>query len=867
MDRPPFSEAFLSRYEILRPLGEGANATVYLARQKELDRVLAIKAFRSETFSDAESKARFLSEGRILAKIRHTNILDVYDSGVDGDILYLALEYVSGGDLKDRIARQKGDRSSGGLSPEETFRIGAEICDALTLAHAQGIVHRDLKPENILLDTEGTAKVADFGFAKFDSENLHRSFQTQAGMILGTPHYLAPEIIQTLTVTPLTDIYALGIVLFECLTGTPPFLGNDPTAVLLKHTKEEIPAVSNLVPHLSPEIDHLIWWCCQKDPKKRPASAAELKEALKAGKKPRATATQMLPLASQGAARPPIGGASAAFGKVSIPSADYPSKAPSTRSSSRFLWGLALFLCVGLGGLFVYSLKAPSPPQELLTVRSFSGFSVQWRSESTRLGKVAYRPLPEGTWQEVPERPGSQGAKHELHLSDLSEGLYEVALVLDGVEYPCPPIQVETFKKHPFEFPPQKDGSGYTLKFRTNIPVRVAFQWAEAPQDKDFSPLSENHSIDLTLAPTETWSSPLVYLEDVAGTRKIIPVPYSLSGWIARVRGFSRKMKQSDLNYKRIGELLEDRIETLVSSAAEEISALEKKHTEISQEKQDEASPNLIGFRAKNEYLESLGNPLLKAFEGRDLLVQAAQLTPWFHKFFQSEEVSNLHKRSLYDSLQKLVSIDALAGAHGVTGPLQVQSTLKSLIPQTIVSPKDVSRRLDTLARITGLSRGVRLFHLETMQEHTLILPRYHSLDVLAQSVARTIGKKLYGVRMDTTDQIKSAPLILPPASQSKTKHLSLHGFNINPFLVVKVLFKPQNGAAPLAIPFHNTAQIFPGIDSVSHKKIFHDQIHEAKIPAWMLPPGEYLVEVSGAHVPGKTQVMAWSMQDLFVTW
>src|SRR2546428_2092830 len=212
------------RYELEKVIGEGGMATVWRARDSRLDRPVAVKLMADKISNDADFRARFLQEARAAASISHPNIVDVLDYGEEDGIPYMVMELVDGEDLRSRLARD------GRLQPDEVARIGAGVARGLSVAHRRGLIHRDIKPANILIDAEGTPKLTDFGIVRA----LGSATQTKAGMTLGSVHYLSPEQVQGTTVDERSDIYSLGVVLYEATTGERPFDDDAPAAVAVR---------------------------------------------------------------------------------------------------------------------------------------------------------------------------------------------------------------------------------------------------------------------------------------------------------------------------------------------------------------------------------------------------------------------------------------------------------------------------------------------------------------------------------------------------------------------------------------------------------------------------------------------------------
>ena len=233
----------LPDYTVVRELGKGATATVYLAVQKNLNRRVALKVLGGGLASDATFTQRFLREGRIVAKLSHPNIVPVYDVGEHDGTLYMAMEYLDGGTLEDRRTK---------LTIDDLSQCLGQICDALQYAHHQGFVHRDIKLENILFRGDGTAVLGDFGIARA-TESLTR--MTMTGAILGTPAYMSPEQVAGSELDARTDVYSLGVVLFELLSGHAPYQGDSMMSVGLQHLTAAVPKLPAAAAHLQPVIE------------------------------------------------------------------------------------------------------------------------------------------------------------------------------------------------------------------------------------------------------------------------------------------------------------------------------------------------------------------------------------------------------------------------------------------------------------------------------------------------------------------------------------------------------------------------------------------------------------------------------------
>jgi len=265
----PMTERILNdRYALESKVGEGGMAVTYRARDLLLNRTVAIKLMREQFTSDPKFIERFRNEAQAAARISHENIANVYDTGSADGTYYIVMEFVEGTDLKQRLRRD------GPLPVLTALEIGRQIAAALEAAHAKGLVHRDIKPHNVLLNREGKVKVTDFGIAKLVSDS------EDTGVIIGSVHYLSPEQARGDATTPASDIYALGCVLFEVLTGRTVFEGENSMAVAHKQIYEPAPHPRSLRPEIPPQVEALILRCLQKDSAARFQTAAEVKNAL-----------------------------------------------------------------------------------------------------------------------------------------------------------------------------------------------------------------------------------------------------------------------------------------------------------------------------------------------------------------------------------------------------------------------------------------------------------------------------------------------------------------------------------------------------------------------------------------------------------
>jgi serine/threonine protein kinase len=256
----------VGRYEILRELGRGGMATVYLARQIDLDRAVALKELSALSTADPSFAKRFLREARLAGSLSHPNIVTVYEYFVHGGTPYIAMEYLENGTLRPHVGR---------MSLAEIGGVLEAVLAGLVLAEQRQIVHRDLKPENLLLTADGRVKISDFGIAKATSELQTGAALTSTGVAVGTPNYMAPEQATARGVGPWTDLYSLGIMAFEFFVGRPPFGDTDNAlGVLLRQVNETIPAVNEVDAGIDPTISDWIARMVAKEPSDRPQSAA-----------------------------------------------------------------------------------------------------------------------------------------------------------------------------------------------------------------------------------------------------------------------------------------------------------------------------------------------------------------------------------------------------------------------------------------------------------------------------------------------------------------------------------------------------------------------------------------------------------------
>lgn len=259
-----------NRYEIIEQIGGGGMAVVYLAKDLFLDRLVAVKLLKDEFVDDQDFVRRFHKEAKAVASLSHQNIVNIYDFGESSHSSYLVMEYIEGKTLKQIINEQ------GPLSSEQVIDIGLQICEGIAQAHARQIIHKDIKPHNILIDKNGVVKVTDFGIA----QAVNNMTITHNKGILGSAHYFSPEQAKGEVVDFRSDLYSLGVVLYEMATGQVPFTGENPVTVALKHIQNQPRPISELGVDIPPRLEWVIMKALEKNPLDRFASATEMAEEL-----------------------------------------------------------------------------------------------------------------------------------------------------------------------------------------------------------------------------------------------------------------------------------------------------------------------------------------------------------------------------------------------------------------------------------------------------------------------------------------------------------------------------------------------------------------------------------------------------------
>ena len=316
------------RYQVQQQIARGGMATVYLAHDEKLDRQVALKVIHPHLSDDPIFRDKFFREARMLAKVNHSNLVNIYDQGDDNGNAFIVLELVKGITLRQALS------DFGSLQTEQIIQVSKAILSALAQAHENGVVHRDLKPENVLLADDGRIKVTDFGLAR------ELSADTDTGSLVGTIAYLAPEVIRRGKTEKASDIYSFGIMLYEMLTGVQPYRGDDAMQIAFLHTSNRVPSSKVENPKVNSQLDQLMMWCTEPSVENRPKHAQEVLDWLEGFSLDSEDLAQTLLLPADTNFTEVIGD----FEELEEPFQQF------RRRSLGFRWLLASLLAVSLGG-------------------------------------------------------------------------------------------------------------------------------------------------------------------------------------------------------------------------------------------------------------------------------------------------------------------------------------------------------------------------------------------------------------------------------------------------------------------------------------------------------------------------------------
>jgi serine/threonine-protein kinase len=391
------------RYEIGKRIGRGGMAEIFQARDILLDRPVAMKVLFPEFATDPAFVERFRREAQAAANLNHPNIVAVYDWGKVNNTYYIAMEYVNGRTLADIL------KQSGTLTPMQVCDVMSEVASALISAHQNGVIHRDIKPGNILVSTTGQVKVADFGIARALGAGVEQGL-TQTGAVMGTATYFSPEQAQGASTDQRSDIYSLGVVMYEMLSGVPPFTGENAVAIAYKQVHEHAMPLDQRLTSAPPEVAAIVAKCMEKSPDDRYSSAEEVRDELRrfvegmpvlavSAKKEAERATQVLPqtdvnattvISAQDAATELLPKISpTATKQTNYP--PYDDKSP--QRTAVFVFG-ALFAAIVLlaGGLFLYQTLTRNSANASITVPDVRNLTVKQASE--QLLASGFTPIP-----------------------------------------------------------------------------------------------------------------------------------------------------------------------------------------------------------------------------------------------------------------------------------------------------------------------------------------------------------------------------------------------------------------------------------------------------------------------------------------
>jgi len=480
------ADVLANRYTIERPIGRGGMADVFLARDQQLDRRVAVKVLYPEFARDPSFVERFRREAQNAAMLNHPNIVSVYDYGQEHGTYFIVMEYVEGQSLREIL------RAQGELPPMQAARVASEIAAALDFAHRHGVVHRDIKPGNVLLTPQGQVKVTDFGIAANPTDAA--SGLTATGAVIGTATYFSPEQAQGYQVDGRSDVYALGVVLYEMVTGRPPFTAESPVAVAMKHVREQPIPPSRLVHDVPPDLERIILTALSKDIVTRYQSAAEVRADL----------------INFGRGRPLRSAATTVAAPATVAAAPLTQREPVWQEERPRRWGTIIATLTGLAlllGVIIYALfflqDDGGGSAEKIEVPNVVG--QQFDAAAAQLEELGFRvaredqfdPAPVG--QVIDQRPESGLL--------LEEGR-TVTLIVSGAQVTLPDVVGRTFDEANAEL--------------TRLQVTVERVDQEAPDQAPGTVLAMNPAAGTTVDRGSTVQltvavEPLVPVPDVRG--------------------------------------------------------------------------------------------------------------------------------------------------------------------------------------------------------------------------------------------------------------------------------------------------------------------------------------------------------------
>ena len=394
------------RYEILKEVGKGAMGMVYQAHDPSIDRLVAIKVLRQDRMSSEGFVERFLKEAKAIGRLAHPNIVAVYDVGEDQEAIYIAMEFIEGESLD---TFQTPDRR---LSVSAIIGMGIQVAEALHYANERGVTHRDIKPSNIIVEPGGRIKITDFGIAHI--EDFSGMIKTQAGEILGTPAYMSPEQVLGKAVDGRSDIFSLGVILWELCVGKRPFRGETIAAIFRAVTDNTPDAPDKINPEVPAELSGIILKCLEKDPSNRYQSGNQLAEALKN-----------------------------IFGGKTVAALPVPEVVSKPKTSRSLLIGLVIAGIIAAGGVFYYTQQKTSSPATPPVVRKMT--TAFLNVESTPPGAQIFI---DGNFKgKTPSRLEVTAAKHEVRL--VLNGFLEWEAQVEPPENADFPLNVKLIESGP----------------------------------------------------------------------------------------------------------------------------------------------------------------------------------------------------------------------------------------------------------------------------------------------------------------------------------------------------------------------------------------------------------------------------------